>query len=88
MYTRKRTRSSSHGVDESNQPQAIAESRATNHGAQEVNHNIAEFVSKLWQMTEDESISSIKWSKDGQTILIEPVEEFRSEVLPRFFKHE
>lgn len=42
------------------------------------------FIKKLWDVTDDESITCMRWSRTGDYFVIEPVHEFIDKVLPQF----
>ncbi|KAF9435694.1 stress-responsive transcription factor hsf1 [Entomortierella beljakovae] len=50
--------------------------------------NVAAFLTKLYNMVNDEASNSlIKWSDDGQSFIVLRHVDFAKEVLPKFFKH-
>ncbi|KAI8880656.1 hypothetical protein K501DRAFT_335237 [Backusella circina FSU 941] len=50
--------------------------------------SVPAFLNKLYNMVEDLSTTDlIRWSKDGNSFVVERHEEFAKTVLPRFYKH-
>ncbi|KAI9002699.1 hypothetical protein BC832DRAFT_540785 [Gaertneriomyces semiglobifer] len=50
--------------------------------------NVPAFLNKLYNMVNDPSTDDlIHWGPDGSTFIVQRQEDFASQVLPRFFKH-